>query len=425
MHSCFCFINWDNISDLRAAHSYHDDHSLSHATPLLISHSHFSIAFVHNTDTYLYRHRKALLRALVDRGNVVFAVAPPGEYVDAIESLGVRFVPWNVNRRGLNPFAELRSLISLRRILSDIRPDILHDMTVKPNIYGALAAWTLGVRPTVASVGGLGYPFTNPAMKARMLRWFLFPLYRWAFKLSDVVTFENEWDRHYLAKPTHTEDRRYVIGGTGIDLSTFRSEAYSTTMQADLRRSLGLAAEHKIVLLVGRMLWDKGIREYISAARLVAERVPSARFLLVGPSDDNPAGIHPDQLSRWNEEGVVQYLGERNDVPHLLSIADLVVLPTYWEGNPLTLMEAACMGKPMVASDIPGCRMVVEHGVNGLLVPPRAEHPLADAIETVLESKELQARFGLAALEKAKREFDENVIAKRFLDLYQRLLAKA
>lgn len=384
----------------------------------------FSIAFVHNTDTYLYRHRKALLRELVERGNVVFAVAPPGEYVGDLESLGVRFVPWNVNRRGLNPVAELRSLINLRRILSDIRPDILHDMTVKPNIYGALAAWTLGLKPTISSVGGLGYPFTSHAIKARILRWLLFPLYRRAFKLSNMVTFENEWDRRYLAKPKSTEGQRYVIGGTGIDLSIFRSEAYSTRMRADLRRSLGMTDQNKIVLLVGRMLWDKGIGEYVASARLVTQHVPSARFLLVGPSDDNPTAIHPDQLARWNDEGVVQYLGERNDVPHLLSISDLVVLPTYWEGNPLTLMEAACMGKPMVASDVPGCRMVVEHGVNGMLVPPRDERLLANAIETVLESKDLQARFGVAALEKAKREFDENVIAKRFLDLYERLLAK-
>lgn len=351
-------------------------------------------------------------------------MAPPGEYVEALRSIGVQFVPWHVDRRGLNPLTELGSLVSLRHILKTIRPDVLHSLTIKPNIYGAVGVTGLGIGPRIASVVGLGYPFTNSSIKARLLRLFLFPLYRVALQFSDVVTFENDWDLLHLAKPKNSAGERYIIGGTGIDLSKFDPEHYPATAGIELKRELGISPDDKVVILVARMLEDKGISEYVAAAAALQNRHPDTRFLLVGPMDEgNPAAISAERLSQWHQEGTVQYLGERSDVPEMLSMADLVVLPTYWEGNPVSLMEAAAMGKPMVASDIPGCRMVVEHGKNGLLVPPKSERPLADAIEKILLSEDLQSRFGKSAYEKARNEFDEQVVAERFLKLYRRLLS--
>jgi glycosyltransferase involved in cell wall biosynthesis len=385
------------------------------------------VAVVGNTDHSLLRFRLPLLRALVRRGADVHAVAPPGPSRAALEAEGMAFVPCVLSRGSLNPVQELLTVLSLLRIYRRLRPGVAHHFTVKPNIYGAFAARLAGVPVVVASVTGLGYVYTGDDLLARLLRPLVSLLYRAAFMLSDAVTFQNPDDLDDLARAwaLPTGKGRVVLGGSGVDTAHYDPAAVDPAAIRALRESLAPREGTAVVLLVARMLWHKGIGEFVEAARALRARGLDAQFVLVGPEDTgNPAAIPGSTLRQWVEEGAVQYLGERSDVRELMAAADVVALPSYREGTPRTLLEAAAMGKAMVASDAPGCREVVDHEATGLLVPPRDAGALAEAIERLLLSPDLRLQLGEAARRKAEVDFDESVVAARFLDLYDGLLRR-
>lgn len=363
--------------------------------------------------------RQVLVSGLRAMGWNVAVAAPSGPWVDRVAALGCRVVTYPLDRRGLNPFTEARSLVALVRLYGDLRPTIAHHFTIKPNLYGTLAARLAGVPIIIATVTGLGYIWTDGGRKARTLRAFLGPVYRWVLGLADAVIYLNEEDRRTLGGR-----RTVVIPGEGIDLSEFSPEAVSPEHRAVLRARLGLADDQPVVLMVGRMLWHKGVREFVEAARRVRRRFPLATFLLVGPSDEgNPARVPPAALRAWEAEGIVRYLGPRNDVRDLMALADLVVLPTYYrEGLPRVLVEAAAMGKALVATDVPGCREVVQPGVNGLRVPPRDVPALAEAIERLLADPERRAGFGKMSRAMAEAKFSDRQVVGQTLALYTALL---
>lgn len=376
------------------------------------------IALTVNNLYDLWLWRRALISALRHVGGEVLAVGPPGPWAEAVAALGCRVVTYPLDRRGLNPFAEARSLAALVRLYRDLRPTVAHHFTIKPNLYGILAARLAGVPVVVATVTGLGYIWTDGGLKARVLRAVLGRVYRWVLQMADAVVYLNEEDRQTLGGR-----RTVVIPGEGIDLREFSPEAVSAERQAALRAELGLAKDAPVVLMVGRMLWHKGVREFVEAARQVRQRFPSATFLLVGPSDaGNPARVPPAALRAWEAEGVVRYLGARTDVRDLMAIADIVVLPTYREGLPRVLVEAAAMARPLVATDVPGCREVVQPGVNGLLVPPRDVPVLAEAIEQLLADPERRAGFGEMSRAMAEAKFSDRQVVGQILALYAALL---
>ncbi len=367
----------------------------------------------------LWVWRRALISALRQVGCEVVAVGPPGPWAEAVAALGCRVVTYPLDRRGLNPFAEARSLTALVRLYRTLRPTIAHHFTIKPNLYGTLAARLAGVPVVVATVTGLGYIWTDSGLMSRLLRATLGRVYRWVLRLADAVIYLNEADRQTLGGR-----RTVVIPGEGIDLREFSPEAVSAERQAALRAELGLAKDAPVVLMVGRMLWHKGVREFVEAARQVQRRFPSATFLLVGPSDaGNPARVPPAALRAWETEGIVRYLGPRDDIRDLMAVSDMVVLPSYREGLPRVLVEAAAMGKPLVATDVPGCREVVQPGENGFLVPPRDPVALADAIVRLLADPALRAQFGLAGRRLAEERFSDQQVVAAILGLYADLLA--
>ncbi len=382
-----------------------------------------TVAIVHNADWTLYRFRAGLMRELKARGLNVLAVAPAGKSVKRIEADGFTFFHWRLARRNLkNPLPELASIVHLWSIYRKSKPDLAHHYYLKPNVYGALAARLAGVKIVVASVNGLGYIFTATGAKARLLRPLVMLLYRLAFSLSDAVIFQNRDDAQVL-KGNSALDKNGVFlipGGSGVDLSTFDPTAVVGT--AIKRKSLDLPDGGAIVLLIARMLWHKGIAEFVECASLV-RREFDAHFLLVGPVDPgNPASIPSVTLRAWQRRGDIRYLGERQDIPELLSIGDVLVLPSYREGMSRTLMEGAAMGKAIVTSDTPGCRDVVEDGVTGLLVPPRDVTALAAAVRQLLSSDSLRRRLSAAARQKALQEFDERAVVSRIVDIYDTLL---
>jgi glycosyltransferase involved in cell wall biosynthesis len=273
----------------------------------------------------------------------------------------------------------------------------------------------------IATVTGLGYIWTDDGPKARVLRAILEPIYRRVLRLADAVIYLNEEDRRTLGGR-----RTVLIPGEGIDLEAFSPSAVPPERQAALRSELGLGPDDRVVLMVGRMLRHKGVLEFVEAARRVRAACPEAVFVLVGPSDPgNPARIPPEKLQAWESEGTVRYLGMRGDVRDLMAVADVVVLPSYYrEGIPRVLIEAAAMGRPLVATDVPGCREVVRNGVNGFLVPARDAVALAQAIESLLKNPKLRAEFGAASRRLAEERFSDQRVVDCILDLYRALLAE-
>ena len=384
------------------------------------------LALVANTDYYLYHFRLALIKELVKRGVEVYVVAPPGEFAVYLERLGTIFVPWNLERSSFNPYREFRSLASLMGIYRRIKPTIAHHFTIKPNIYGPIAAKLSGVRFIVATITGLGFIFIGDKGRGKVMRPVISYLYRFAFRFSHAITIQNKDDQETLQRFNALPRSKvhYIPGGSGVDLSFFNPMAINRIGIHKLRKSLGINANSAVVLLIARMLWHKGIKEFVESAHLLKSRY-EVNFLLVGPVDEgNLASIPLQRIREWEEEGRIQYLNKRNDIRDLLALSDIVVLPSYREGAPRVLMEAAAMGKAIVATDVPGCRDVVAHGENGLLVRSKDSLALAGGIEKLLLSEELRNRFGDAARQKAEREYDEGKIVTRFIGLYSPMLTE-
>ena len=383
-----------------------------------------SVAITSNSAERVYRFRAPIVRALVERGVRVYVVAPVDDFARDIEALGAEFVPWRLNRGSVNPFTEAASLASLLRIYRRLRPDVAQHFTIKPNVYGALAARLAGVPVVVGGVTGLGYAFAEGGRRRSSLRAFAALLYRLTSALSDGVTFQTAHDADVLYGAASGARRSALVipGGSGVDLAVFSAEAVSAEARREMRAALGISPDAAVVTMASRLLYDKGVVEFVEAARAVRARRPEAVFVLAGARDvDNRASVTEEDLAAWGDSGDVLLPGHVSDVPCLLAVSDVVALPSYHEGVPRALIEAAAMGRAIVATAIPGAAEVVEDGVNGTLVPPRDADALAAAIEALLGNAEMRARYGAAGRRKAEREFDEEVVAGRYVVEYARL----
>jgi glycosyltransferase involved in cell wall biosynthesis len=346
--------------------------------------------------------RARLVRGLVEAGYEVIAVTPPDGHVHRLRALGIDYVAIDMDRKGLSPARDLRLLWSYRRILRRLRGDIFLGYTAKPNIYGSLAAQASGMR-VVNNVSGLGTAFIRGGWLRRVVE----GLYRLAFRRSSTVFFQNADDRAlFLSRRMVRPHQARLLPGSGIDLGHFLPAPEPTE------------AEPFRFLLVGRMLRDKGVFEYVEAARRLRQRWPDVRFQLLGPVDaENRTAISRATMHAWMEEGLVEWLGTVDDVRPMLAAADCVVLPSYREGLPRTLLEAAAMARPLIATDVPGCREIVRDGVNGLLCEVADAGALARAMERMLEaSAQQRAAWGAAARAIAEAEYSDEVVLARYLD---------
>lgn len=355
----------------------------------------------------------------------VCAIAPSGSHAARLEQVGARFFPWNLKRRTLNPIREIMAIWHLIRIYKHISPTIAHCFTIKPNIYGTIAARLSGVPIVIATVTGLGYIFSEKTWRSSVLRFFVLPLYKFAFSLCNSVLFSNRDDlEFFVSTKVVSRGKACVLPGCeSVDTSFFDPDGLNPEDILRLRRSLNISEEGLVVTMIARMLWHKGIAEYAECARIIKKRFPGVQFLLVGPTDEgNPASVPLGQLDVWHNAGWVHYIGKRRDIRELLALTDIFVLPSYYrEGLPNVLLEAAAMEKPIVTTNAPGCRDVVKQGVNGLLVPPRNTHALIQALETLLVNEDLRKQFGRASRERAVQEFDERIMVARILSLYKQL----
>lgn len=362
-----------------------------------------------NTDWYLYNFRLEYARFLQKNGWEVVFLSPEGEHAEKLKEAGFRHIVFNFSRKGINPIRESETIRRIRAVYEAEKPDLVHHFTIKCVIYGSLAAKETGINAIVNSITGLGYMFLSNRPHIRVIREVVKHLYKKALAGTQVI-FENPDDRTlFIEMGLTTEENSNIVLGTGIDTERFKPVPTTNNIP--------------LTILPARMIWDKGVREFVDAATEIRKTGIQARFALVGNNDvGNPTCIPFDQLTQWQKEGNVEWWGWQDDVPTVLSMCHIVCLPSYREGLPKILIEAAACGRPIVTTDVPGCREVVRDGENGLLVPAKNAEALKDALLRLIENKEMRESMGNASREKAVRLFSNEIVNNGIYSIYQKAL---
>ncbi|MGY2313639.1 glycosyltransferase family 4 protein [Pseudomonas sp. SDO5522_S412] len=369
-----------------------------------------TLLFIVNDPGFFLSHRLAVAKGAQTAGYKVHVACMPGAAVAAIKAQGFKFYPLPLSRSGRNPLAELGLMFSMWKLLWRLRPDVLHLVTIKPVLYGGVAARFAPVKGVVTAISGLGFVFLSKGVKASLVRQLVSAFYRLALGKRNLRSiFQNPDDRDLLlAMGGLTEAKVVMIRGSGVDLALY----------AHVPEPEGLP----IVCLAARLLRDKGVVEYVEAARLLSKRGVQARFQLIGDVDPgNPATVTKAELDAWRQEGVVELLGYRDDIAQLFSSANIVTLPSYREGLPKVLVEAAACGRAVITTDVPGCRDAIDPGVTGLLVPVRDAHALADQLQVLIEDPALRRQLGAAGRKLAVKAFAIEKIVDQHLEVYRQL----
>jgi glycosyltransferase involved in cell wall biosynthesis len=378
--------------------------------PIRVAH----IATVDSTVRFLLLGQ---LRRLRDEGFDVTAISAAGPWTSDVESDGIRHITWRSATRSWNPRKDVLAFFELLAILRAERFDLVHTHNPKPGILGRVAGRVAGVPSVLNTVHGLYAMPEDPARK----RFVVLALERLAARLSNLELYQSEEDLAWARKTGVVPSSRSALLGNGTDLSFF-DPAASTRPDGELRMELGIPAGNLVVGSVGRFVAEKGVREFLDAARRVRADRPDVSFLMVGDRDpDKPDSLPRDELARAGRDMI--FTEWRTDVRDLLALMDVFVLASWREGVPRSAIEAAAMGKPLVLTDIRGCREVARSGVDGLLVPPRDAGKLAAAIMTLIADPDLRSRMGQAARSRAVEKFDEANVADRIVAHYRRVLA--
>ena len=369
------------------------------------------LLFLSTEDSTFWSHRLALARKVRNLGVDVVIMTRAGEHSSRLEEEGFRVIPWSISRKSLNPFREFRSVFQVLKSYHEERPDIVHHIALKPIVYGSLAARLCGCMPSVNTVTGLGPVFVRGNLKSRVLRTLLVRVLRACFRAKNSrVILQNEDDRElFLKTKIAVAEKTTVIAGFGVN-----TEQFVPGPEPD---------GQFVVMLPARMLWEKGVREFVEAARELHKRGASVRMVLVGAPDTNNSGCIPEQqLREWAESGSVEWWGQQEDMSEVIHRSHLICLPSYREGLPKVLLEAGACERAVVTTDVAGCREVVRNEVNGLLVPARDSKALGAAIRRLLEDAKLRRRLAAAGRERAVREFSSEIILASTLELYGAVL---
>ncbi len=365
------------------------------------------IALAANNAWNIVNFRSGLVTALKHEGYEVAVFAPDGPHADAVRALGAAFYPVTLDPRGLSPKRDLILFARYRSLLSELRPAAMLGYTAKPNIWGSLAARMAGVR-TLNNISGLGTAF----IRGGPLKALVSTLYRVALKRSPIVFFQNRDDRDlfvssHLVRPEQVR----LVPGSGVDLARFSPGVARKT-----------ESESLTFLMPSRLIRDKGVREFAAAAATIKARFPRTRFQLLGPLDEGGEAIPADELKACIDSGAIDYLGTTEDVRPYFAAADVVVLPSYREGTPKVLLEAAAMGLPTVATDVPGCREAVVDGETGLLCKARSFTALAGAMEQMIAlTAEQRVAMGHKARAFVVENFDERIVHKKYIEALKEL----
>ena len=361
------------------------------------------IAIVSNLSWNLYNFRLSLMFAMRDAGYEVVAIAPYDRYSQKIIDAGFEFHDIKMNAQGINPLEDLKTTYAFYKLFKKISPDVLCQYTIKPNIYGSFVASMLKIR-MINNIAGLGTLFIKENAVTKIAK----VLYKVSQHKADRVFFQNRDDlAFFTSKGIVRAEKCDVLPGSGVDINRFKPQYKEES--------------HKVrFLLVARMIWEKGIGEYVKAAREIKKVHPNVEFCLLGFLDvQNPGAITKSEMDEWVKEGVINYLGVSDRVDEVIQTADCVILPSYYrEGTPKTLLESGSSGKPIITTDSVGCRDVVDHGENGYICIPRSWEDLKLKIEMFLAlTHEERLEMGRKSREKMAREFDEKIVINKYLDL--------
>ncbi len=364
-------------------------------------------ALVSNTDWYLYKYRLSLARELRDNDYEVVLISPGGNFATQIKEAGFEWFEWQVGRRSIAPWFEVAAIRKLSNLYRVLKPDLVHHHTIKPILYGGIAAQRSGVPAVIASVTGRGYTFSGYGIRPKLMELIARPFYRQVLRRDNSkIIFENVSDQQYfIDSGVVNPEQCHLIESVGVD--------------PDLYHPVPEPSEPVVILMASRMLWDKGVGVLVDAARLMNQRGLEYKIELVGnPDPGNPTSISEEQLLAWERENLIEWLGWQSDMQNIYARCHVVVLPSFHEGVPTSLLEAAACGRPIVASDIPGCRTVVDDRKTGLLVPPRQSEPLAAALGQLILDPDLRGRMGKAGRERILKRFTQKRINQQTLEVY-------
>lgn len=363
-----------------------------------------------NTAWNIHNFRSGLVKALIRYGYEVMVVAPDDEYVPRLNALGCRFIGMPMDNNGTHPGRDFSLLMRYLRVLRSVRPLAYLGYTIKPNVYGSIAAQALGI-PVINNIAGLGTTFINRSLLTCLVK----ELYRFSLRRSCRVFFQNADDQGvFIQAGLVRKEIADRVPGSGIDL-TYYQPVPPTAVQGRCFR----------FLLISRMLKDKGVEEFVAAAKIVRRRVPAVQFQLLGFVDvGNSNSISLERIRGWENNSLVHYLGKTDDVRPYLADADCIVLPSYREGVPRSLLEAAAMARPIIATNVAGCQDIVDDNVNGLLCQVKDPDDLAEKMMQMIRlSPEKRLDMGAAGRRKVTAQFDENIVIRKYLDMIDEIAA--
>ncbi|EEV7658269.1 glycosyltransferase family 4 protein [Escherichia coli] len=363
------------------------------------------ILFIVNVDKFFISHRLPIALECIKNGYEVHLTCAMTDSTSYLQKLGIITHPIPLSRAGISILNEINTCFHIYNTVKKIKPDIVHMVTVKPVAYGGVVCKLLKIKKRVASISGLGYAFIDQSIKAKIIKNIVVLLYRISLKNKNTsVIFQNLNDKDYFTNCGIIKKHQSVlIRGSGVDLVRYKVKP----------EPLG----KPVVMLVSRLLYDKGIREFIDAVRLVKQKIDFSA-VLVGSIDANPNSAKENEIMQWQNEGIIEYWGYRDDIPEVLCQSNLVVLPSYREGLPKCLIEAAACGRAVVTTDVPGCRDAIIPNVTGILVEVKDHITLANAIETLIINPELRHQMAVKGRELAEQVFDIDNVVKLHLEIY-------
>lgn len=371
------------------------------------------ILIVVNVDWFFLSHRLPIALAAMERGYEVFVAAADTGKRAKIESYGLTFINAPYLEKSHSLLSELYMIFKLGSLYKDIKPSLVHHVTIRPVLYGSIASRIYGVKAVVNALSGLGYLFIHQGFKNRILRMVVTKLLEIGFSHpNQLLILQNNDDREtFINRGLIQPEKIRIVRGSGVDTERFKPPSE--------KRSAGVD-----VAFIGRLLWDKGIAEFVEAANQLKKQGIDASFHIYGAQyENNPMSVPDDVLDEWKSNRVLTIYGQKERIEDHLDEIDIVCLPSYREGLPKALLEAASAGLPIVTTDTPGCREVVDDGVNGYLVPPRNSSLVAESLKKLIENPELRTQFGKAGREKVLKEFTVDKVVEQTMDIYRSLLS--
>lgn len=372
------------------------------------------ILFIVSEDWYFVSHRFHLAKTAILNGYHVTLLTNIDKCKALIEENGIDVIPWSLKRNSYNPLQEIRSIFQVVKAIKQVRPSLIHSVAIKPILYSGIASHITSLKSRVFAFAGLGYIFTSNKLLAKIFRIPVVLLIKLLLKndYSSLILQNQDDITNLLQLNMIREDSISLIPGSGVDTNLF----FPTNDQEELT---------PIVMLPARLLWDKGINDFVLAVKILKKKNINARFVLVGQSDPhNPASIPDSQIAEWVKNNIIEYWGYKKNMHEILNKASIVCLPSYREGFPKVLLEAASCAKPIVTTDVPGCRQAIENNFSGLLVPVNDPTALALSIEKLIKDTQLCKLMGERGMHRVKRELSQEIISNQTISLWERILKK-